>query len=151
MIVRLRSRWVIIPLILNPTIALKHNLATIAAAPDFQSETLARDIASSIEVLKRSALYHHASNRMAEIGCSLELFKRAHQEYPERLEQLVPAFLSRLPHDPCTGLPFIYKREPKSGYLLYSVGLNNQDDGGVMPSEGATGNPDWRWFAPVRE
>lgn len=50
--------------------------------------------------------------------------------YPERLDDLVPTFLSEMPSDPFTGKPFVYERRG-AGYLLYSVGQNGVDDGGT--------------------
>lgn len=50
--------------------------------------------------------------------------------YPERLDQLVPRFLERLPTDPFSGGPFCYERRG-GGYLLSSVGPNGHDDGGT--------------------
>lgn len=50
--------------------------------------------------------------------------------YPERLDDLVPRYLDRLPTDPFSGGPFVYERRG-AGYLLSSVGPNGRDDGGT--------------------
>ncbi|MCK5225215.1 MAG: hypothetical protein KAQ89_00705 [Planctomycetes bacterium] len=52
-------------------------------------------------------------------------------DYPENLEQLVTSgYLKELPTDPWSDKPLIYKKT-KDDFVLYSVGLNFVDDGGV--------------------
>ena len=64
---------------------------------------------------------------------ALELFAREHGHYPEKLEELVPDFLPAVPEDthapPQT--PLRYRRDA-DGALIYSVGDNGTDDGGVF-------------------
>ena len=49
---------------------------------------------------------------------------------PANLAQLVPEYLKRVPIDPFSGKPIIYRLE-ESNWLLYSVGQDGVDDGGV--------------------
>lgn len=64
---------------------------------------------------------------------ALELFAREHGHYPEKLEELVPDFLPTVPEDshapPKT--PLRYRRDA-GGALIYSIGDNGTDDGGVF-------------------
>ncbi len=64
---------------------------------------------------------------------ALELFSREHGHYPEKLDELVPDFLLAVPEDthapPKT--PLRYRREG-DGALIYSVGDNGTDDGGLF-------------------
>lgn len=64
---------------------------------------------------------------------ALELFSREHGHYPEKLDELVPDFLPAVPEDnhapPKT--PLQYRRDG-DGALIYSVGDNGVDDGGVF-------------------
>ena len=46
------------------------------------------------------------------------------------LSDLVPTFLEEVPTDPFDGIPLRYKQLIK-GYLLYSIGEDGVDDGGV--------------------
>ena len=65
--------------------------------------------------------------------------------YPERLDQLVPRYVDRLPLDPFTDQPFRYERRA-DGYLLVSVGQDGRDDGGtdlVQPIVGGEWVSDW--------
>jgi hypothetical protein len=95
---------------------------------------------------REGAVYAHAINKLAGIGCALELCRRSTGEYPEQLEALVPRFMANLPNDPCGGKPFRYRRTAQDDYLLYSIGLNGKDDGGTLG--GYREHPDWRWWAP---
>lgn len=49
---------------------------------------------------------------------------------PARLEDLVPKYLSRVPEDPFTGQPMIY-RPQGTNWLAYSVGPDGVDDSGA--------------------
>ena len=68
----------------------------------------------------------------AEIGIANRIYKQKYGRYVDSLNQLVPDILSSLPLDPFTGKDFIYRREGK-GFILYSVGENLKDDGGLSP------------------
>ncbi len=74
-----------------------------------------------------------ARDRVLLTVLALELFVREHGQYPEKLEELVPDFLSAVPEDthapPKT--PLRYRRDAE-GALIYSVGENGLDDGGVF-------------------
>ena len=61
---------------------------------------------------------------------ALKAYKTKYGSYPENLKQLVPGILPSLPLDPFTGKDFIYRKEGK-GFIVYSVGRNLKDDGGV--------------------
>ena len=95
-------------------------------------------------------LHEHATIRMAGLACALERFRITNARYPERLEELVPQFIGKLPHDPCDGQPFRYRVTPE-GYLLYSIGTDLKDDGGkVNDLRDLPAGPDWRWWSPER-
>ncbi len=72
-----------------------------------------------------------AATRMdlARIGVALERYRKANSRYPTKLSDLKPKFIKKLPVDYYSEKSYIYKRS-KSGYLLYSVGTNQKDDGG---------------------
>jgi len=73
---------------------------------------------------------NQTQNRMLLVECALQAYHVEHGEYPQKLEALVPTYLTRLPDDPfaLTGT-FHYLRKGSS-YLLYSVGPDGKDDGG---------------------
>jgi len=61
---------------------------------------------------------------------ALAAYRGRSGSYPERLADLRGKLTRKLPEDPFAGTDFIYKREG-SGFLLYSIGPNLKDDGGV--------------------
>jgi hypothetical protein len=83
------------------------------------------------------------------IGCGLERYRLANGKLPEKLEGLAPQFLDKVPGDPILGHSYQYKPTAIGGYLLYSVGWNERDDGGKPgktlfdEKEG-----DWVWECP---
>ena len=88
----------------------------------------------------------------AQAACALERYRLAHAEYPETLDSLVPQFIEKLPHDVIGGQPLKYRRAPDGQFVLYSVGWNGKDDGGVpgktQTNPFVTDNGDWVW--PMR-
>jgi hypothetical protein len=72
---------------------------------------------------------------MRLIGCTaaIRLHKLRTGNYPASLEALQ---LGEMIIDPFSGKPFVYKTDPRKGFLLYSVGLNGVDDGGVTTYQG---------------
>jgi len=78
----------------------------------------------------------------ARLVCALERFHRANQRYPETLQALLPALEKEIPTDVIDGQPLHYRLTESGEFLLYSVGWNEKDDGGMALSreEG-----DWVW------
>ena len=60
---------------------------------------------------------------------AVERFRLANDRWPERLEDLVPAYLSKIPIDPFDGRPLRFRRL-KDGVIIYTVGEDQKDDGG---------------------
>lgn len=81
----------------------------------------------------------------ALIACALERFRLAHGEYPENLNALAPQFLDTIPHDVIDGQPLHYRRAPEGTFVLYSVGWNGRDDGGVRGKPWPNTDGDWLW------
>ncbi len=79
----------------------------------------------------------------AFIACGLERYRLAHGQYPETLEALVPQFAEKLPHDIIGGQPLKYHRTANGRFVLYSIGWNEKDDGGV--ARDGTTEADWVW------
>jgi hypothetical protein len=67
--------------------------------------------------------------RAAETAIAVERFRLAHGKLPEKLDELVPQFLSAVPSDPFDGQPLRYHRLDK-GYLIYSIDSDGEDNGG---------------------
>jgi hypothetical protein len=61
----------------------------------------------------------------------LRLHQHVHGMYPAALSDLQ----AKVPHDPYTGEPLLYRREGAAGFTLYSVGPDRKDDGGKTPAD----------------
>jgi hypothetical protein len=74
---------------------------------------------------------------MRLIGCAaaIRLHKLRTGNYPASLEALRPE-LGEMIIDPFSGKPFVYRTDPRFGFLLYSVSLNRMDDGGATTYQG---------------
>lgn len=81
----------------------------------------------------------------AVLACALERYRQSNQQFPDKLEALVPGFLDKLPLDVITGELQSYRRTADGQFLLYSVGWNATDDGGVPGKDG-----DWVWEYPPK-
>jgi hypothetical protein len=65
-------------------------------------------------------------------GCvmlALERYRMTEREWPAQLTDLVPAYLSTVPVDPYDGAPLRFRRT-KDGVIIYSIGADEQDNGG---------------------
>jgi len=97
---------------------------------------------------------------LATVACSLERYRLVNGEFPATLDSLVPQFLPQLPHDIINGEPLKYRRTVGGGFVLYSVGFNQTDDGGqpcgrkrhweglLYPKPDLDKN-DWVWSCPA--
>jgi hypothetical protein len=87
----------------------------------------------------------------AMIACALERYRLVHGQFPETLDVLTPQFIAKLPNDIINGRALKYRRTGDGGFVLYSVGWNETDDGGKV-AIWKNGSPeiedgDWVWFS----
>jgi hypothetical protein len=69
--------------------------------------------------------------RVAAAALAIERFRLAHTNaLPENLQQLIPNYCKTIPTDPIDGQPLRYKTQGPN-YVVYSIGNDAQDDGGV--------------------
>jgi type II secretory pathway pseudopilin PulG len=83
----------------------------------------------------RKFAYAQSSVALARIAIALERYRLAHGDYPESLDALAPQFIKTIPHDIINGQPLHYRRESNGQFVLYSVGWNETDDGGVVETK----------------
>jgi len=106
----------------------------------------ARIIPSWVSILstvtRRRALFDLSRTTVALAAWRADHAGDAPAVYPERLDDLVPQYLSAVPTDPFSDKPFIYERRG-SGYLLASVGENGVYDGGT-DEDGDIVNGEWQ-------
>jgi hypothetical protein len=93
-----------------------------------------------------------ASVDLTRTAIALERYRLARGAFPESLDALAPQFIARVPHDVIGGQPLRYRRQLDGLFLLYSVGWNETDDGGVagFDKEGSASvqSGDWVWRYP---
>ena len=87
------------------------------------------------------------------IGCALERYRMMNGRLPETLGPLAPQFIDKIPNDVMDGKPLRYRLDSKGGYLLYSIGWNEKDDGGQLAwtkakkeRRVAVTDGDWVWL-----
>jgi len=80
---------------------------------------------------ERSIMYRDA----ALTALALTLYHRQHQVWPQSLEELTPALIPTLPVDRFSGRTLGY-RVVDGQPILYSVGADRDDDGGLEPVAG---------------
>ncbi len=91
------------------------------------------------------SLRNIARLRAVRVGLGIERYRLANGKLPEKLAELVPAYLDAVPKDPFDGQELRYKRLEK-GYVVYSIGEDGSDDGGkeLLPlGKRKGGNNNW--------
>jgi serine/threonine protein kinase len=89
-----------------------------------------RGISDILPMIARSCLVHNAKVRCAWVAVAVERYRMRHSRWPSSLGELKSDFLNKMPFDPFDGKPLRYRVLP-DGIVVYSIGPNLQDDGGV--------------------
>ncbi len=76
--------------------------------------------------------------RLRDVAFGLALYRDRHGAYPDRLEALVPDFVSEVPDD-LFGSGKVHYRGAANDYVVYGVGKNHRDDGGRDSSDNNRG------------
>jgi hypothetical protein len=76
-----------------------------------------------------------------KVATALAAYRADHRRYPGKLDDLRLKYLLNVPDDRFSGEPLVYRRTD-AGYLLYSVGIDGRDDGGLGPGDGEFGEHD---------
>ena len=61
-------------------------------------------------------------NDLTALSQAVDAYHAKNLRYPERLEQLQPEFIDKIPLEPKTGKPFIYESDGKD---QYQIGISN--------------------------
>jgi hypothetical protein len=117
------------------------SLAAVIAAKAGRGEDMGGDIGLAINnvliglMLPASGKVMNAADRAEQTQTNLQLafalaaYRKDNGKYPEKLDELATKYLATIPFDVFSGKPLVYKLEG-NGYLLYSVGQNEKDEGG---------------------
>ncbi len=71
-----------------------------------------------------------AQRGVARVGLAMCRYRAAKETFPEKLQELVPEFISAVPRDPFDGQPLRLK-STEQDLVIYSIGPNGEDDGGI--------------------
>jgi hypothetical protein len=99
---------------------------------------LARLLAPAADKLAQAMSRSAAQMRTMIAALAAERYRKAHDRWPESLAALVPQYLKEVPLDPFDGKPLRLRRL-SDGLVIYSVGLDGQDNGGTLANNFAPG------------
>ncbi len=104
------------------------------AAPD-DAEKLSKNCEACLKKAR-------TANALLRGELAIRAFRLSTGELPESLDRLVPDYLSDVPADPWGDGALKYRRGV-DGYLLYSIGADARDDGGlrIPPEDDRSGKP----------
>ncbi|MEZ0273625.1 MAG: hypothetical protein ACAH88_01880, partial [Roseimicrobium sp.] len=107
----------------------------------YSRHALVDAVSISQKILIRTA-NTQATVRSAIAWCAAERFRLRHGRLPQSQEELVPVFLKSALSDPVDGRPLRFMMKEDGSLVIYSLGWDGKDDGGVRtkrPSEGDFG------------
>lgn len=91
--------------------------------------------------LYTTAVRADANRRLTAVGIAVAGFRARNGRMPNAVIELVPEFIAEIPLDPWDGQP-LRLRNLENGLVLYSVGWNGVDDGGVDDRDEPFWSPD---------
>jgi hypothetical protein len=121
-----------------------------------------RMLVPSLGAATKKFAYTKSTVDLARTAIALERCRLAHGEFPEALAALAPQFIAQVPHDVIGGQPLKYRRTSDGQFVLYSVGWNETDDGGVVINQKSRdrwdesssrvdiSQGDWVWRYPAK-
>lgn len=68
------------------------------------------------------------------VACAATRYRLDHGQYPATSDLLMPGYLETMPVDPFDGQAMRMKKLPDGSLVIYSVGADGKDDGGVVES-----------------
>ncbi len=71
-----------------------------------------------------------AQRGLAVTALAIKRYQLRYGRLPDRMEAMVPELLRAVPRDWFSDTPLHYRRKPDGSFLLYSVGLDGEDNGG---------------------
>ncbi len=109
-----------------------------ATGKDYRQPPLARLTATPVAKLRKAFQRTQARLNAAITALAAERYRKKHGHWPEKLDELIPGELAKAEADPFTG-ESLRMRRLDDGLIIYSIGTNRVDDGGVITAK--TGEP----------
>jgi hypothetical protein len=126
-----------------------NKLNSVSIVPLNPYAFLAKRAADGFETVVQSSSEEAARIDLARVAIALELYRREHGSYPATLAALAPSYLDSVPADLITGDPLHYRIKPDGTPVIYSVGLNKTDEGGLLKRDRALGDWVWQYTLPA--
>jgi hypothetical protein len=98
---------------------------------------LTRMLMPSLDKFGAAERRTHAWVRCTAVALALERYRRQNGAWPPALAKLTPALLKAVPADPFDGKLLRYRRTV-DGVVVYSVGPDGRDNGGVLDRDNTT-------------
>lgn len=117
---------------------------------------LGRILAPELSNYAKRTAFAQESADLARIAIGLERYRLALGAYPGSLDALAPKYMQQVPTDIINGQPLNYHQTSDGSFVLYSVGWNEKDDGGITFKGNSNGNGievdkgDWVWRYPEK-
>ena len=92
---------------------------------------LARLLAGSWQMVAGASHRDRGNMRCAVVMLAAERYRKANGRWPDRIDDLVPHYLAKVPIDPYDGQPLRLLRT-KEGLTIYSVSYDGVDHGGKL-------------------
>ena len=128
--------------------SLDRDLPKVPTTPD---NILVKMLVPSLSRASQKSARAQTSVDEARVACALERYRLAHGRLPDTLDALTPQFIEKIPNDVIDGKPLRYRKNSDGSYVIYSIGWNQTDDGGIVVIEkGSTPGVDakqgdWVW------
>jgi hypothetical protein len=97
----------------------------------FQHRFFCRMLLPALSVSSRRFGLGQSRVDQAALVCALERYRLGQSRYPDQLEALQPQWIAKVPRDVVSGQPLKYRRAGDQ-FVLYSIGWNQEDDGGAI-------------------
>jgi hypothetical protein len=121
-----------------------------AMSNDWRQPVLFRLLIPAVTKVRDAHLRTRARLRCAVLAIAAERYRRKRGIWPDRLESLISRDMPQAGVDPYNDAPLILRRLP-DGLVIYSVGPNRIDDGGMVGPSGATPDLGFRlWDVKAR-
>jgi len=140
------------PLAFTPQMEIEMTNQSILYDAFLKHDIFAKLLVPALKKSAQKAAYAQEYCHLAIAACALERNRIAGNALPEKLNELVPRFLDKVPIDVIGGAPTKYKKVDDRHFLLYGIGWNGRDDGGVEVNDAKSGvqdrtQGDWVWPA----
>lgn len=106
------------------------------------SDRLVAQVLPSLHACFRAAARAEARASTLDAAIAAELYRREHGSFPTTFDELVPTYLPAVPIDPFDGKPIRYLLND-DGLVIYSIGWDFVDHGGVLVRKDDQGNPEY--------